>query len=95
MRRRLSEQVEGRPLIHTTQNHPVLHQGPQGRQKRPEAMHRVTCASRYDDDERYPHMIAQKPFGRITIANADAAAKPNIEGAVEQAHRAVTELLSL
>ncbi len=48
-----------------------------------------------DDDERYPHMIAQKPFGRITIANADAAAKPNIEGAVEQAHRAVTELLSL
>lgn len=45
-----------------------------------------------DDDERYPHMIAQKPFGRITIANADAAAKPNIEGAVEQGYRAVHEL---
>ncbi len=48
-----------------------------------------------DDDERYPHMRARKPFGRITIANADSAAGASIEPAVEQAHRAVAELLSL
>jgi spermidine dehydrogenase len=50
----------------------------------------------YDDysDERYPHMRARKRFGRITIANCDAAADAMFEAAVEQAHRAVTELLS-
>jgi spermidine dehydrogenase len=45
-----------------------------------------------DDDERYSHVIARKPLGRITIANADAAASPMLEAAVEQGHRAVTEL---
>jgi spermidine dehydrogenase len=45
------------------------------------------------DDERQPHMRARKPFGRISIANADAAANAMFEAAVEQAHRAVTELL--
>jgi spermidine dehydrogenase len=45
-----------------------------------------------DNDERYPHMIARKPFGPITIANADSAANAMLESAVEQAHRAVTEL---
>lgn len=44
------------------------------------------------DDERYPHMIARKPFGRIAIANADSAANAMFEAAVEQAHRAVSEL---
>jgi len=50
----------------------------------------------YDDyeDERYPHMLARKRFGRIGIANADAASNAMLESAVEQAHRAVTELLS-
>jgi spermidine dehydrogenase len=49
----------------------------------------------YEDshDERYPHMIARKPFGRITIANADSAATALFEAAVEQAHRAVSELI--
>jgi spermidine dehydrogenase len=49
----------------------------------------------YDDysDERYPHMRARKRFGRITIANCDAAADAMFEAAVEQAHRAVTELI--
>lgn len=49
----------------------------------------------YDDynDPRYPHMRARKPFGRITIANADSAASAMLEAAVEQAHRAVSELL--
>ncbi len=48
----------------------------------------------YEDDEdpRYPHMIARAPFGLITIANADSAASAMLEAAVEQAHRAVTEL---
>jgi len=46
-----------------------------------------------EDDERYPHMRARKPFGRITIANADAAAGADIEAAVEQGHRAATELI--
>ncbi|MFQ3257304.1 MAG: spermidine dehydrogenase, partial [Porticoccaceae bacterium] len=45
-----------------------------------------------DNDERYPHMIARKPFGPITIANADSAANAMLESAVEQAHRAVNEL---
>ncbi|MEH6549604.1 MAG: FAD/NAD(P)-binding protein [Pseudomonadales bacterium] len=48
----------------------------------------------YEDpeDERYQHMIARKPFGRIVIANSDAAASAMLEAAVEQAHRAVEEL---
>jgi spermidine dehydrogenase len=45
------------------------------------------------DDERYPHVRARKPFGRITIANSDAGALAMMEVAVEQAHRAVSELL--
>lgn len=44
------------------------------------------------DDERYPHVRARKPFGRITIANSDAGAIAMMEVAVEQAHRAVSEL---
>ena len=45
-----------------------------------------------DEDERYPHMIARKPFGPITIANADSAANAMMEAAIEQAYRAVNEL---
>ena len=48
----------------------------------------------YDDydDDRYPHVQARQPFGRITIANSDAGASAMLEAAVEQGHRAVTEL---
>jgi spermidine dehydrogenase len=46
----------------------------------------------YDDDERYPHMRARKRFGRIAIANSDAGASAMFESAIEQAHRAATEL---
>ncbi|MGI9289320.1 MAG: NAD(P)-binding protein [Pseudomonadales bacterium] len=46
-----------------------------------------------DDDERYPHMRARKPFGRIAIANADSAANAIFYAAVEQAHRAIMELV--
>jgi spermidine dehydrogenase len=44
------------------------------------------------DDERYPHVQARKRFGRIAIANSDAGARAMLESAVEQGHRAVTEL---
>jgi spermidine dehydrogenase len=47
------------------------------------------------NDPRNPHMIARKPFGRVTIANADSEANAMLEGAVSQAHRAVSELLKL
>ena len=48
----------------------------------------------YEDaeDQRWPHMRARKPFGRIAIANADSAASAMLEAAVEQGHRAVMEL---
>ena len=44
------------------------------------------------DDERHPHVQARKPFGRISIANCDAAASAWLPSAIEQAHRAVSEL---
>lgn len=44
------------------------------------------------DDERYPHVQARKPFGKITIANSDAAASALMPAAVEQAYRAISEL---
>jgi spermidine dehydrogenase len=39
-----------------------------------------------------PCQIARKPFGRITIANADAGAYAYTDGAIDQAWRAVGEL---
>jgi len=40
-----------------------------------------------------PCVQARKPFGRIAIANADAAAYAYTDAAIDQAHRAVGELL--
>lgn len=40
-----------------------------------------------------PHVIGRKPFGRIAIANADSAAAAFTNSAIEQAHRAVQEVL--
>ncbi len=39
-----------------------------------------------------PNMLARKPFGRITIANSDAAAAAYTDQAIDQAYRAVDEL---
>ena len=39
-----------------------------------------------------PHEIARKPFGAITIANADAGASAYTHVAIDQAQRAVDEL---
>jgi len=40
-----------------------------------------------------PCVAARQPFGRIVIANADAAAYAYTDAAIDQAHRAVGELL--
>ena len=45
-----------------------------------------------DDDERYHHVRGRKRFGRIAIANCDAAGDAVIQAAIEQAHRAIVEL---
>ena len=49
----------------------------------------------YDDynDSRYPHIIGRKKYGNITIANADSAANAMLESAIEEAYRAVSELI--
>jgi spermidine dehydrogenase len=44
-------------------------------------------------DAERPHVIGRKPFGRIAIANADAAAAAFTNAAIEQAYRAVQETL--
>jgi spermidine dehydrogenase len=51
--------------------------------------------SLYDPDwpaGEQPCEIARKPFGRITIANSDAAAAAYTDQAIDQAYRAVQEL---
>jgi spermidine dehydrogenase len=40
-----------------------------------------------------PCVTARQPYGRITIANSDAGAYAYTDSAIDQAHRAVTELL--
>jgi len=41
-----------------------------------------------------PHMVGRKRFGRIAIANSDSAATAYTDVAIDQAHRAVSELFS-
>ena len=41
-----------------------------------------------------PNLIGRKRFGRITIANSDAGARPVIHSAIDQAYRAVGELVA-
>ncbi len=41
-----------------------------------------------------PCELGRKPFGRIAIANSDAAAAAYTDQAIDQAHRAVTELIA-
>lgn len=55
-----------------------------------------TPNSLFDTDwkeEEKPWVIGRKPFGRITIANSDAGANAYTNEAIDQAHRAVDELL--
>ena len=41
-----------------------------------------------------PNEIGRRPFGRIRIANSDAGAYAYTQSAIDQAHRAVSEILS-
>jgi spermidine dehydrogenase len=41
-----------------------------------------------------PCELGRKPFGRITIANSDAAAAAYTDQAIDQAHRAINELIA-
>src|SRR5438309_3699655 len=47
------------------------------------------------DGGEIPCEVARKPFGRITIANADAGAYAYTDGAIDQAWRAVNELAKI
>jgi spermidine dehydrogenase len=42
-----------------------------------------------------PCEVARQPFGRLAIANSDAGAYAYADGAIDQAHRAVQELMRL
>jgi spermidine dehydrogenase len=42
--------------------------------------------------EKAPWIAGRQPFGRIAIANSDAAANAMTEGAIGEAHRAVMDL---
>jgi len=46
---------------------------------------------KYADGE-YPYEIGRERFGRIAIANSDAAGRPIMDAAIDQAYRAVGEL---
>lgn len=43
--------------------------------------------------ERRPHVIGRRRFGRVTVANSDAGAAAFINRAIDEAHRAIQELL--
>ncbi|HEU4648742.1 MAG TPA: FAD/NAD(P)-binding protein [Gemmatimonadales bacterium] len=45
-------------------------------------------------EDQQPCVVGRKQFGRITIANADAEAYAYTNAAIDQAHRAVSELLA-
>ncbi|MGA9526827.1 MAG: NAD(P)/FAD-dependent oxidoreductase, partial [Terriglobales bacterium] len=44
-------------------------------------------------EENQPWVIGRQPFGRITIANSDAGASAETDTAIDEAHRAVHEIL--
>jgi len=46
------------------------------------------------EEGQYPHEVGRQRFGRIAIANSDAASRAILHAAIDQAHRAVGELTS-
>jgi spermidine dehydrogenase len=44
------------------------------------------------EENAYPHVVGRKRIGRITIANSDAGASASINAAIDQAHRAISEI---
>jgi spermidine dehydrogenase len=47
------------------------------------------------DEHNQPHVVGRQPFGRITIANSDSGAAAYTDSAIDQAHRAITEVLAM
>jgi spermidine dehydrogenase len=48
----------------------------------------------YWNEQEQPHVIGRAPFGRITIANSDAGAGAYTDTAIDQAHRAIDEVVA-
>jgi hypothetical protein len=55
--------------------------------------YRTLWDTQFAPNER-PCVIGRKPFGRVTIANSDAAATAYIDAAIDQAWRAAREISS-
>jgi spermidine dehydrogenase len=47
----------------------------------------------FTESDTRPCVVARQPFGRVSIANCDAAASPHTDAAFLEAHRAVGEVL--
>jgi spermidine dehydrogenase len=47
------------------------------------------------DEHNQPHVVGRQPFGRITIANSDSGAAAYTDSAIDQAHRAIGEILAM
>lgn len=45
--------------------------------------------------EERPNVVGRQPFGRISIANSDAAGRAYTDAAIDQASRAVQEVVGL
>jgi spermidine dehydrogenase len=48
-----------------------------------------------EDRDELPHVIGRARFGRIAVANSDAGARPTIDSAIDQAHRAIEDLAAV
>jgi spermidine dehydrogenase len=46
-------------------------------------------------EHEQPHVIGRAPFGRITIANSDSGAGAYTDSAIDQAHRAIEEVMAI
>jgi spermidine dehydrogenase len=49
----------------------------------------------YWNEHEQPHVMGRKPFGRITIANSDSGAGAYTDSAIDQAHRAIGEVMAI
>jgi spermidine dehydrogenase len=47
------------------------------------------------NEHEQPHVIGRAPFGRITIANSDSGAGAYTDCAIDQAHRAIEEVMAI
>ena len=47
------------------------------------------------DEHNQPHVVGRQPFGRITIANSNSGAAAYTNSAIDQAYRAIGEILAM